>query len=144
MFKRAKSVTLNMKIYKTNIVFFCDVTNQNMLKHTTVWLSFNPFLEQQDKKMLQTRFWNFRPLCKNILHQLELILYLLKWTKLLTLEITIFVLKMMVKNAFECFIMKSLHEENYFPSMHKRQDFCLNYVIKITFFQHGGISNKKI
>ena len=50
MFKRAQSVTLNIKIYKTNIVF-CDVTNQNMFKHTTVLLSFNPFLQQQGKKI---------------------------------------------------------------------------------------------
>ena len=49
MFKSAQSVTLNIKIYKTNIVFR-DVTNQNMFKHSTVLLSFNPFLEQQEKK----------------------------------------------------------------------------------------------
>ena len=59
MFKRAQSVTLNIKIYKTNIVFR-DVTNQNMFKHTTVWLSFNPFLEQQDKKNVANKILEFQ------------------------------------------------------------------------------------
>ena len=59
MFKRAQSVALNIKIYKTNIVLRCE-KNQNMFKHTTVLLSFNPFLEQQDKKMSQIRLWKFR------------------------------------------------------------------------------------
>ena len=60
MFKSAQSVTLNIKIYKTNIVFR-DVTNQNMFKHSTVLLSFNPFLEQQEKnvtnKIVEIHAW---------------------------------------------------------------------------------------